>query len=351
MYDDEYIDPEGLLPDRRKKVRDEIDKLSFDEDFNFDEPVSKKPTVEDDDSFSLASSLIRKNKDDVEESKSAAEKEQESDLDEWMSGLQEIGRVIKPKVAKKGKGNPFDIGNSKKKKKKKKKEGEPTDFAKEFETEKILYKNLLSDQKNFTDTLQRAYNELMSKKSSNRGLSKTATELMNSITASRNLSVQITDKIVSLKKNVFDLSMKERKEFGDAKNAEDGSLMTDYASKLMREISNERGKIMGTELGGDIAEYSDADDLFSDIETGLGDILDDRPDDVEKYLSNEGKKPVIYACINRSNYADFYFEARSSIDDSVLEDYPLPEANSLNVNESTGYATDTFGTKYEISWF
>ena len=51
-------------------------------------------------------------------------------------------------------------GKKKKKKKKKKKDGEPTDFKKEFETENMLYTNLLRDQTKFTASLQAAYDAL-----------------------------------------------------------------------------------------------------------------------------------------------------------------------------------------------
>ena len=115
-------------------------------------------------------------------------------------------------------------GKKKKKKKKKKKDGEPTDFKKEFETENMLYTNLLRDQTKFTASLQATYDALAGRKASGRGMTKNEQDLIANITSARSLCTQLVDKRTNLKKLTTELSLKERKELGLGADLDGGGL-------------------------------------------------------------------------------------------------------------------------------
>lgn len=351
MYEEFDDKPEDILMNRRKRIRDGIEEMSNDESSIFDDFDS-----DDDDRYTssasfLMSSSVKETMDDVKEQK---KRDEEDALDSWFSNLKEISGGFKKSDFKTKKKNPFGKMQGKKKKKhKEKKAGEPTDFGKEFETEKMLLKNLLADQNNFTSNLQKNYDALTSRKTSNRGVTKNLTDLINSITQSRSLSMQLCDKLIGMKKTVFDLSMKERKELGTALGGENAETeLADYASRVMRQITEDRGKIMNTELGGEISEYEDTDSLFDDINERLSDELADRPEEVEQYMRFEPLKPEIILHVNNTDPEDKYFSAVSGVTGEELPEYPLPDTtDNININKSTNIATDRYGNKYHIEWF
>ena len=106
----------------------------------------------------------------------------------------------------------FLHGGGKKKKKKKKEAEGPKDYSHEFEAEMGLYQNLLKDSTAFTDSLQKRYYSLESSKSSARGIGKFTTDLISAINQSRDGSIKLISQIASLKKDIINLNMKERKE-------------------------------------------------------------------------------------------------------------------------------------------
>lgn len=281
--------------------------------------------------------------------KQKKEKKEEdfSVCDEWFESLIEESA---PNFRKGKKERAFDLFSDtdygKKKKKKKPKADELTDFNKEFEPEIHLYRSLLRQQTAFTDSLQREYDSMTSKKSSARGVNKVANELIENITSARALAMQLVDKNVSVKKTIADLTMKERKEKGSALLG-DGDL-GGFAASYLKKMISERQSVIGTGEGGyEIGEYND-DDIDDVLNDRLSDT--DRAEEVNAYLRYENRNITIYARVNENDLTDYDFEAQDDETGEIIYDYPMPMKTRLSVNRSTSSATDEYGQKYPIIW-
>ena len=121
-----------------------------------------------------------------------------------------------------------------------------------------------------------------------------------------------------------------------------------YASTYLKEMMNMgRKNIDG--MGYNAGEYDDdvsPDELFDSVNDVLGG--DNRPEELLKYLKYEDAGINIKAVIHGENLVCFKAYDK---DGNVVEDYPLPNENTnLNINRSTGIATDRYNNKYEIEW-
>lgn len=308
---------------RGKKILDELKELE---------------QIEESKSFVSISSYMSK-RDKKEKEKKDKEKEIQ---DDWLNIIDSFeDEPIQSRKSAKGIFEPYYAENGKKKKKKKKKEGELTDYNKEFETDAKLIRNLLVEQTKFTDALQRRYNTMAETKSSARGVGKFTTDLIAAVNQARTLSMQLVEKQVNLKKTIADLTMKEKKEFGQ--NDAAGEDMGLYSSRFLKEMINERGMINSMD-GYDVpTDDSDISDLFDAVTESIGD--DTNSEETDKYLEYERSNVTIYACVNDND--DAYFEARDE-DGNVISDYPLPDMTKLNINRSTNVASDKYSTKYPI---
>ena len=286
----------------------------------------------------LPSSLLK-----GKESNKKEEDESNFTTDEWFGTLMEM-KARKPRGG--GKKNLFPDEFGKKKKKKKKDKDELTDFNKEFEREMALYQNLLMDQNKFTESLQRTYDYMTSSKSSARGVNKQMTELADTINSARTLSMQLVEKNVNAKKLIAELGMKERKEKGGLLGG-DAENMSEFTAQLLKQMVNNPTTF---NAGKDaiIADYDDNDDFGDLIADELGDT--GRAKEADMYLKYENRGVTVSVCINEQDTGDYYYIARDR-DGNVLDDYPLPEKNTLSINKSTGIATDIYGKKYDIEWF
>lgn len=289
-----------------------------------------------DDDF-LPSSLINNKVDSSEKQ----ETEDEISSDEWFESLINKGKIGKPN---KTFNNNDEVFSFKKKKKKKKKKDGLTDFNKEFEPEMILYQNMLKDQNKFIQSLQSQYDHLISSKSTSRGVSKITTDLIDNINSARTLSMQQVEKIINLKKTIKELTLKEKKELGI--NDESLNNLSDYASTYLKQIISERGKLLGNDLGGEIADYTE-NDMVESLSNSLSDS--DRSPDIEKYLQYEHQNVSIFVVINDNDLENYEFVAKDD-NGNVIDDYPLPYKTKISVNRSTGIATDSYGNKYKIIW-
>ena len=282
-------------------------------------------------------------KKDKDKEAEKARLEQEAE-DEWLSTISSF-KVEPIKRKGKRKTSIFDYyseDGKKKKKKKKKKDGELTDYNKEFENETAILKNLLIDQNRFVEDLQKKYNLMEVNKSAAKGVGKFTTDLIASINSGRSVSMQIINNLISTKKTIADLSMKEKKEMKSV----DGDIedMNLYSAKFLKQMLNEgRTNIMGGDY--DIVEDGDSDDLFEDISENL-DIQNN--EEVDKYLKYEKEDVTVYA-IEEQSTGEVYFEARNS-NDEVISDYPLPKVEGININRSTNIATDKYSRKYPVEY-
>lgn len=286
----------------------------------------------------LPSSIIKSNESDAKKENDDIDNYSETD-DEWFNTLSDI----KIKKSKYTSGSIFDIDFGKKKKKKKKKKSELIDYAKEFEPELNLYRNLLADQNRFTDTLQKEYDNMKSSKSSARGVNKTMTDLVENITGARALAMQLIEKNVNAKKLIAELTMKQKKEFG---NGGEGENMSDFAGSLLNKMISERSQIVGTGSPAEISDFTE-DELFDSLSESLADS--ERSEEVEKYLKYENRNITIYVSINSNDVEDYFYYALDE-EGNEIADYPLPLRTSLSINRSTGIATDSYGKKYQITW-
>ena len=209
-----------------------------------------------------------------------------------------------------------------------------------------LYQNLLMDQNKFTESLQRTYDYMTSSKSSARGVNKQMTELADTINSARTLSMQLVEKNVNAKKLIAELGMKERKEKGGLLGG-DAENMSEFTAQLLKQMVNNPTTF---NAGKDaiIADYDDNDDFGDLIADELGDT--GRAKEADMYLKYENRGVTVSVCINEQDTGDYYYIARDR-DGNVLDDYPLPEKNTLSINKSTGKATDIYGKKYDIDWF
>ena len=140
--------------------------------------------------------------------------------------------------------------------------------------------------------------------------------------------------------------MKERKEKGGLLG-EDGENVAEYAAHLLKQMVNNPTTFnLGKEAT--IADYDDNDDFGDLIADELGDT--GRSKEADMYLKYENSGVKVSICINEQDVEDYYYIARDK-DGNVLDDYPLPEKNTISINKSTGIATDIYGKKYDIEWF
>ena len=282
------------------------------------------------------------------EKKSKVDELQEAntDGDDWLRNI-ETFKAEPIKGTLKNSGSIFVYfgeDGKKKKKKKKKDKDEMIDYNKEFEPEMNLLQNLLSEQSRFTSSLQKRYDTLESTKSSARGVGKFTTDLITSINQGRSTSLQIASNIVSLKKTIADLNMKERKERAAAEGG-DYENMGDYSANFLKQVLRESRKDIGA-YGDDSPIDGDASDIFANVASELADS--DRSDEIEKYLQYEKDDVQIYAFVNKETH-DYHLEAMTA-DGRMLDDYPIPQIRSLEINESTEVASDEYHTKYPIIW-
>ena len=302
---------------------------------------------------SSISSKIEKEKEDKKKIKKALkeekEKEKHEDLDDddWAITLSHF----KAPKAKKRKDFFNNFDPEKKGKKKKKHKGGPISHKKDFDPELVLLRNLQRDQDKFVDSLQKKYDQLESMKSSARGTGKFTTDLIMSINNGRSVSMQLVDKIISAKKTIADLDLKERKEFGNGNNESEN--MNNFASSFLKTVVNSgRGNL--TEGDGSYENFDnqdyDTDDLFDDIESNLGET--DRSPEVENYLEHEKDNVQVkvhyHDSVESGNEDDKYDFAAYNGKGERIYDYHLPQKNKLTLNRNTNLAKDLYGNTYEV---
>lgn len=343
MSDDYDID--DLIPGKKNKK-------------NHDDLISQLRDMEDDNYVTdggLSSSVFFPSsmlKDQKKEKKKYDDVTAENyDPDEWFEEMLSFGDSKLDHRSKKIKNSLFEnagIGDYKKKKKKKKnKDGvEVVNYKQEFEPEMALYRNLLMDQNRFTESLQKEYDNISSKKGTSRGVTKQLTDLIANITSARALSMQLVEKNVNAKKLIADLSLKQKKELGLGAN--EGENMTDFASSYLKQMLTDRKAISSTSGENTVAEYSE-DELFNELSNSLIDE-EERPEEVEKYLKYENQNVNVYVEIYNNDIENYKFVAKNE-DGDIIDDYPLPNHTNISVNRSTNIATDIFGKKYNIIWY
>lgn len=353
MYENENSDFDTLVPgakkDRHREILDQLQQMDMDDGYVYtgkdDEYVIPPPKPSDyENNGTLPSNFLTKKKN--KKKKNIIELPDQTE-DEWLAALMDTHEVS----IKRGKHvNIFEEayeGKKKKKKKKDKNKNEPTDYKKEFETEAALLRNLMIDQSNFVESLQKEYDFLKSNKSSSRGINKNMTDLIANITSGRSLTTQLVEKQIALKKTIADLTAKERKELNGGLG--DGENLADFASSYLKQMITERQQLL-TGGSSEIGDYS-IDEMANILEDNMstGDGYEERPDEVEKYLEYEDRQVTIWIYMNQNNTDDYDFVAIDK-DGEEVEDYPLPYKNTLSINRSTDVATDKFGQKFPIRW-
>lgn len=338
---DEYDELDDLLPTNKKKKRKKEEILQQLKDVEEYDPYNGSEPTPAVRSF-LPSSLLKD-----QSKKNQREKDENSD--KWFSELVAYNTDFEL-----GKGHPCEDlfgeefgGRKKKKHKKKKEKGEPTDFKKEFEPEMALLRNILIDQNRFTESLQREYDKLSSTKSSARGTNKSINDLIANINGARSLAMQLVEKQLNAKKTIADLSMKERKELGVTG---DGADLSEFAANFLKQTIQERSNIISADIA-EVGEYSD-DEIFNELNTRIHE--DDNydtsmMDESNIFVKYENVHPEVFVEVNANDDGDWNFITKDQ-DGNVIPDYPEPPSTSMNINHSTGYATDNYGEKYKIIW-
>ena len=261
--------------------------------------------------------------------------------DDWLQTISTFKR--EPIKGRKNRENPFEYMNGKKKKKKKKEKEGTKDYNVEFEPEMALIKNLLADQNRFVDSLQKRYDILESTKSSARGVGKFTTDLISAISQSRGISRQLVTDMVSLKKTIADLNMKEKKE--NAAALDGGDDLNNFSATFLKNLIS-KGKEDAFNYGDDAPVEGTDSDIFSNISEELADS--DRSPDIDTYLKYESRDVKLVAYVNKET-DEWELKAVAS-DGEILDDYPIPYIEHMEINRSTELASDEFHTKYPIVW-
>ena len=337
-----YDEMDDLLPSNKNKER--ARKMSLLSEIKNIEDVSPANGT------FLPSSLLVENKHKKHNNEygyddAPVDRGEEEDPEGWFQAINLMCAKPSKKKLKKATDDIFESAGLKKKKKKKKKgNGDLIDFKSEFETERALYKNLLMDQSKFVESLQREYDGIIGKKSSNRGLTKQMTDLIENINQARSLSMQLVEKNVNVKKLIAELNMKQKKEFGSM----DTDNMNDFASSYIKNMINNRAAALGAGYDGVVSDYNE-DELLEAIDMAE---LDERPDEVNKYLEYENSKIKVYVAIdeNDPDGIDNYRFVVKDGDGNEVYDYPTPLRTAISVNRSTNMASDKYGNKYSIIW-
>lgn len=284
-----------------------------------------------------------KNKDEVDQILDASEES----TDDWLDAVANFHKEPIHTTSSRGSGifDFVDSGGGKKKKKKKKK-SDLTDYRKEFEPEMMLFQNLLEEQAKFTNSLQRRYDTLAGTKSAARGTGKFTTDLISQINEARKATASFAGSVVTLKKTIADLQMKERKEFGST--ADSGEDLGSYSANFLKKmISQDRNALAA--YGGDVVPFDgDADDLFKNVEADLETSGEERPDEVEKYMKY-GTNVELRVLVEKDTN-EYQFEAVDRTSGDVIDDYPLPTVSRLDINASTGMASDEYYNRYPVVW-
>lgn len=277
------------------------------------------------------------------------------DPDDWLATLSSF-KAPKPKKSKKPIFSGFEL-DKKGEGKKKKKNKQFLSHKKDFEPEIALLHNLQVEQDKFVDSLQRKYDQLENTKSTARGVGKYTTDLVNSITSARQLSMQIADKSIAIKKTIADLDFKEKKEFGSKDNNSQKSL-SDYTTSFLKQMTTAGRGVLTQGYSPAYESFEDIDPneegLFSSIADALSESeTPQRSDDAEKYLKYENAGIEIVVDWYDSRDADdidnkYDFVAYNKYGE-IVNDYPLPMKTRLNINRSTGTATDIYGNKYKLN--
>ena len=328
VFEDDFV----VRNRKKEKVLSELDELDFETPTLIS---SDRPVIE------------KKHKSEAEQLKEETSYDAEN---EWLTTISNFKteKLKKSKRSRRGTGL-FDYyeKDKKGKKGKKKKKGELTDYNKEFEHESALLKNLLIDQNKFVDSLQQKYNLMENTKSAQRGVGKFTTDLIESINSGRTLSMHLVDKLISTKKTIADLSMKEKKELKASQNGDLEDLNA-YSANFLKQMLNEgRGSLMGENYDMTV-EDSDPDSLFDTLQNELGDSDLINDEEVDKYLQYENEGVTVYL-IEDSVNNEMWFEARNNKGES-LDDYPLPKLEGININRITNIATDKYSRKYPVEY-
>ncbi len=312
--------------------------------------------LDDMDESVILTSSIKVKDPDTKPKKPKTNSEPMTDTDEWMNELMSFS-TPKPKKNKSKKFKGFNLDGDDidasvaKKKRGKKKEGELKDYNKEFAPELSLLNSLFAQQSKFTDALQKKYDSIENSKSTARGVGKFTTDLIVAINSARSTTLQIVDKTISTKEKIANLTVKERKEFGN-KNSSEGQNNAAFASTYLKQIMQAGRNTMMSSAGYLAPEnvsnepaYEDIDgeDLFGDIELSLGD--NNRDESVTKFLKYDQED--IEVCVERYDDGNWAYVAIRPNGDRV-DDYPMPALCKMTFNTSVGKAISEYGQKYRI---
>ena len=338
-FDDELIDNIGKPKKSKADLLSQLEEVSSE---------SYRPEGVTDTSIFLPSSLF--------EAEPEEKKSDDDEMPDWFDDWKNSRVEFNPKSRMRDSLFEYSgiVGDGKKKKKKKKKDKEELiDYKKEFEPEAALLHNLLLDQNNFVESLQREYDSIMSKKGTSRSVNKSITDLMLTINNARQLAMNIVDKQAALKKQVADLSLKQKKEAG---GIVDGENMADFASSYLQQILKNRGALMDTNGDISIGEYTE-DELFDEIGVQSDMIeIDDGEENALKYLQYENQNVSIYVVLDPKELSkggdeEIYYDFIAKDEEgNIIPDYPMPMKTKLSINRSTEVATDIYGQKYHIIW-
>lgn len=249
-----------------------------------------------------------------------------------------------------------EIVNKQKKGYKKLKNGENS-FKKEFAEEITLLYSLLDETTQYSKELEKDLKGLRTSKV--RGVSKYTNDLASLVLNAKQTKLNILKEIASVKKNIADLGIKDKKDDSDKNAISSEALASQYFKNILTHGRTDFINRMSSEPDDiDISELNNSG--FSDKEElEYNRILEERLSSTDNpFRSPDGSKYIEYENrdveirVNRCiDTGEWEFIAVDKLG-TRIDDYPLPSKRSagrMKFSEDSTYATDSLGRMYRIN--
>lgn len=276
--------------------------------------------------------------------------EEDNSTDGWIGIINKKVAKSKRNINRYSYADYNELGIDGKNPKKKRDKDGLVDYDKEFSNELRILKSMEVQQTKFVDDLTEQYKNMMSSKSSARGVTKYMTDLIGSITDARTTNINIIKEIIATKKIIAELSIKEREKLLKDSLSNDQENINAYANSFMKELFRTgRSNIVNADVSGvddDYEEY-DSEDIYRDIIDVTGDtIMSDEDKERELFLKYENVDVEI-SVIYHDNTGEWEFVAYDD-EGNELSDYPLPSKCKINIDRVNGTAVDEYGQRYNL---
>lgn len=243
----------------------------------------------------------------------------------------------------------YDFG--KKKDGKKTKKDKTKIYNKEFDKEIGLLYDLLKEQKDFTDSLNKSYNAL--ERSKTHGISKYSVDLAATINSAKSTKLSIIKEIANVKKVVADLNMKANsKKPVDSDNESSDKLASSFFNNIM---NGGRASFLDNTDSYDDVTYSEYENNLNYDENIISNIKEQlvtdgyRSEEANKFIEYESRQ--VQVCVKKYvDTGEWEFVAKDK-DGLLIPDYPVPSkklVGKMKFADEGTYCNDSKGCMYDV---